>query len=132
MKEITVTTAKYFSILFFVLSILCLVDLAHGRDHIIETNITFTFFHLITGMGLLGFSRLGTEASIYFIRTFGFAYLLFSLIGFQVFQATSISTDSQWSHVFYLNLMNYLHFIIGIVLSFSGAVLNKQKSLIAI
>jgi hypothetical protein len=132
MKEYTINTAQYFSLLFFVLSFLCLADFVHGTDHIIESNITFYLIHLITGMGFLVFSRLGTETSIYFIRSVGLAYLLISLIGFQVFQEAFLQTNSQWSHVFYLNLMNYLHFVLGIILSFSGTILNNRRRQIAI
>lgn len=132
MKEYTINTAQYFSLLFFVLSFLYLADFVHGLDHIIESNITFTLIHLITGIGLLVFSRLGTEASIYFIRSVGLAYLLISLIGFQVFQETFLQINSQWSHVFYLNLMNYLHFVLGIILSFSGTILHNRRRQIAI
>ena len=132
MKKHTEYTAQYFSLLFFILSFLCLANLAHWMDHIIKTNTTFSLIHLATGLGLLVISRLGTEASIYFIRSIGLTYLLISLIGFQTFQGSAIQTDSQWSHVFYLNLINYIHFVLGVVLSFSGATLNNKRYQVAI
>ena len=132
MKKHTEYTAQYFSLLFFILSFLCLANLVHGMDHIIKTSTTLSFVHLATGLGLLVISRLGTEASIYFIRSFGLAYLLISLIGFQIFQGSVIQTDSQLSHVFYLNLINYIHFFLGVVLSFSGAILNNKRCQVAI
>jgi len=132
MKKHTEYTAQYFSLLFFLLSFLCLANLAHGMDHIIKTNTTFSLIHLATGLGLLVISRLGTEASIYFIRSFGLAYLLISLIGFQIFQGNAIQTDSQWSHVIYLNLINYIHFALGVKLSFFGTILNNRRCKIAI
>ncbi len=127
MKKHTENTAQYFSLLFFVLTFLFLADLTHGIEHIAKTNTTISFIHLATGLGLLVTSRLGTETSIYFIRSFGLIYLLISLIGFQGFQGSAIQTDSQWPYVLYLNLINYIHFILGVILSFSGTTLNNRN-----
>ena len=127
MRKYTTNTVHYFSLLFFVLSFLCLTDLIHDLGHIVKINTTFILIHLLTGIGLLIVTTLSTVASIRLIRLFGLAYLLISLIGFQIFQGDLFLTESHWSHVFYLNLMNYIHFIIGIVLSLTGAVLNNQR-----
>ena len=131
MRKYTTKTAQYLSLLFFVLSFLCLADLVHGLGHIVETSTIFILIHLITGIGLLTVTRLSIEGSISLIRSFGFIYLLISLIGFQIFQGDLLQIDSEWSHVIYLNLMNYVHFIIGIVLSYTGTILNNQRYQIA-
>lgn len=132
MKKNTINTAQYFSLLFFLLAFMCLTDIVHRQGQIVETSIMFSFIHLLTGIGLLVITRLSTKVSIYFIRSFGLIYLLISLIGFQIFQATAIEINSEWSHVFYLNLMNYIHFALGVKLSFSGTILNNRRCKIAI
>ena len=127
MKKKTESTTQYLSLLFFLLTFLCYTNSLHGIDQLPKININLSIIHLATAIGFLVIGRVSTEASIYFIRSFGLAYLLISFVGFHLFQGTMIDSNNQWSHVFSLNMMNYIHFALGVTLSFTGSVLNDQK-----
>ena len=58
----------------------------------------------------------------------GMAYMLISLIGFM---GISILIDEQWEDVIYLNLLSYLQFGLGVILSILGSILNNRQRLIA-
>jgi len=128
MKNYLVTINTYFCLLFFTLAFAGFItDLFFGESPILKTSVVFDLIHLATATGLLAFAKLRTETLIYLIRSLGLAYLLISLIGFQ---GMVLHTDYQWSHVLYLNLMNYLHFGLGTALSLAGTILNNRQRLI--
>lgn len=129
MKNYFVTIAIYFSLLFFTLAFAGLItDLFIGESPFLKTSVVFDLIHLATATGLLAFAKLRTETIIYLIRFLGLSYLLISFIGFQ---GMVLHTDYQWSHVLYLNLMNYLHFSLGTALSLAGTILNNRQNQIA-
>lgn len=130
MKNNFVTITLYFSLLFFILALAGLItDLFFGESPILKTSMFFDLIHLITATVLLAFAKFRAETITYLIRSLGLAYLVISFIGFQ---GMVLHTDDQWSHVLYLNLMNYLHFGLGTALSLAGTILNKRQRLITI
>lgn len=130
MKNNFVTIDPYFSLIFFTLAFAGFItDIFFGESPILKTSMVFNLIHLVTATGLLAFAKSRTETIIYLIRSLGLAYLLISFIGFQ---GMVLHTDYQWSHVIYLNLINYLHFVLGIGFSVAGTILNKRQQLITI
>ena len=128
MKNNFITITLYFSVLFFTLAFAGFVtDLFFGESPILKTSVAFDLIHLATAAGLLAFAKLRTETLIYLIRSLGLAYLLISFIGFQ---GMVLHTNYPWSHVLILNLMNYLHFGLGMTLCFVASIINKRQRLI--
>jgi hypothetical protein len=125
MKKNIVAVSLYFSMLFYTLAFIGFIaDLFFGESLIMKTSMVFVLFHLITATGLLASAKSRTETSNYLIRSLGLAYLLISFIGFQ---EIVLHTNYQWSHVLYLNLMNYVHFSLGITLSIAGTILSNRQ-----
>jgi len=130
MKDNLPTITLYFSLLFVTLasvgfiSDLCLVDRS-----ILKTSLVLDLIYLVTAVGLFVFTKFRSEALIYLIRSLGLAYLLISFIGFQ---GMVLHINYSWSHVLFLNLINYLHFGLGMALCFAGTILNKRQRLITI
>jgi len=92
------------------------------------TNTILNFTHLITAIGFAVVSKQVVSRSIQFIRVMGMAYMMISLIGFM---GISILIDEQWEDVIYLNLLSYLQFGLGVILSILGSILNNRQRLIA-
>jgi len=88
------------------------------------TNMVLNLTHLITAIGFAAASKKGVNISIQYIRIIGTVYMLISLIGFM---GTTIILDDQWADVIYLNLLNYLQFGLGVILSVFGTVLKKHQ-----
>jgi len=92
------------------------------------TNTILNFTHLITAIGFAVVSKQVVSGSIQFIRVMGMAYMMISLVGFM---GISILIDEQWEDVIYLNLLSYLQFGLGVILSILGSILNNRQRLIA-
>ena len=88
------------------------------------TNTVLNLTHLITAIGFAVFSKQGISASIQFIRVIGMAYMLISFIGFM---GINIMIGEQWEDVIYLNLLSYLQFGLGVILSILGSILNNRQ-----
>ena len=90
----------------------------------LETNAVYNITHLITAIGFVTVSKKGVNISIQFIQIIGIAYMLISLIGFI---SVTIIIEDQWADVIYLNLLSYLQFGLGVILSIFGTVLKKHQ-----
>lgn len=89
----------------------------------LETNTILNFTHLITAIGFAVVSKQAVSVSIEFIRVIGMAYMLISLIGFM---GINILIGEQWKDVIYLNLLSYLQFSLGVILSILGSILKNR------
>ena len=92
-----------------------------------ETNLTLKLVHIITAIFFIVLTRLDEEIRIQSIQVFGITYMLISGIGFM---GMNIRIGVQWESAIYLNLLCYLQFGLGIVLSAIGMILKKRKDLI--
>jgi heme/copper-type cytochrome/quinol oxidase subunit 4 len=82
---------------------------------------------LITAVGFAVVAKENVDESIHHIQVFGVAYMLVSGIGFM---GMNIQIGEPWSYTLYLNLLNYLQFGFGILLSIFGSILKKRRHLI--
>lgn len=92
-----------------------------------ETNLTLKLVHIITAIFFIVLTRLDEEMRIQSIQVFGITYMIISGIGFM---GMNIRIVSQWESAVYLNLLTYIQFGLGIVLSTIGMMLKKRKDLI--
>ena len=112
-----------FYALFLVLAALGFISDYQPVDRaFLDTNMTLNLTHLITAVGFAVVSKQDRDLTIQFIRIIGMAYMLISLIGFM---GVNIVIGEQWEEVIFLNLLSYIQFSLGVVLSFFGAILNK-------
>ena len=113
---------------FLVLAILGFISDSLPIDRaFLGTNTILNLTHLITAVGFAVVSKQDVSVSIQFIRVIGMAYMLISLIGFM---GISILIGEQWEDVIYLNLLNYLQFGLGVILSIFGSILSNRQRLI--
>ena len=113
---------------FLVLAILGFISDSLPIDRaFLGTNTILNLTHLITAVGFAVVSKQDVSVSIQFIRVIGMAYMLISLIGFM---GISILIGAQWEDVIYLNLLSYLQFGLGVILSIFGSILNNRQRLI--
>jgi len=118
-----------FYAIFLVLAILGFIsDSLPINRAFLETNTILNFTHLITAIGFAVVSKQAVSGSIQFIRVIGMAYMLISLIGFM---GISIMIDEQWEDVIYLNLLSYLQFGLGVILSILGSILKNRLLLVS-
>ena len=96
------------------------------EEAFLETNTILNFTHLVTAIGFAAASKKGVGISIQFIQIIGAVYILISLIGFM---GVTILMDAQWADVIYLNLLSYLQFGLGIIISVFGTILSKRQPL---
>ena len=117
-----------FSVLFLVLATLGFISDSLPVDSaFLETNTILNLTHLITAVGFAVVAKENVDESIYHIQVFGVAYMLISGIGFM---GMNIQIGEPWSYALYLNLLNYLQFGFGILLSIFGSILKKRRHLI--
>jgi hypothetical protein len=117
-----------FSVLFLVLATLGFISDSLPVDSaFLETNTILNLTHLITAVGFAVVAKENVDESIYHIQVFGVAYMLISGIGFM---GMNIQIGEPWSYTLYLNLLNYLQFGFGILLSIFGSILKKRRHLI--
>jgi len=118
-----------FYAIFLVLAILGFISDSLPIDRaFLGTNTMLNFTHLITAIGFAVVSKQAVSGSIQFIRVIGMAYMLISLIGFM---GISIMIDEQWEDVIYLNLLSYLQFGLGVILSILGSILKNRLLLVS-
>jgi len=89
-----------------------------------ETNLTLKLVHIITAIFFIILARLDEEIRIQSIQIFGITYMMISGIGFM---GMNIRIGVQWESAIYLNLLTYIQFGLGIVLSAIGMYLKKRK-----
>ena len=117
-----------FSVLFLLLATLGFISDSLPVDSaFLETNTILNLTHLITAVGFAVVAKENVDESIYHIQVFGVAYMLISGIGFM---GMNIQIGEPWSYALYLNLLNYLQFGFGILLSIFGSSLKKRRHLI--
>ena len=118
------TIAWTFSVLFLVLALLGFIsDSLPVEKDFLKSNTIINLTHLITAIGFAVVARLNVSTSIQFIRVIGMIYMLISLIGFM---GVNILIGDQWKDVIYLNLLNYLQFGLGVILSIFGSILKNR------
>ena len=109
---------------FLVLAILGFISDSLPIDRaFLGTNTILNLTHLITAIGFAAASKQSINLSIQFIRAIGTAYMLISLIGFM---GINILIGEQWEDVIYLNLLSYLQFSLGVILSILGSILKNR------
>ena len=112
-----------FYALFLVLTALGLIsDFQPADKAFLETNTILNLTHMITAIGFSIVSKQNRNITIQFIRIIGMAYMLISLIGFM---GVNIVIGEKWEEVIYLNLLSYIQFSLGVILSISGTIFNK-------
>ena len=92
-----------------------------------ETNLTLKLVHIITAIFFIAITRLDEEMRVQFIQVFGITYMIISGIGFV---GMNMRIATQWESAIYLNLLIYVQFGLGIVLSTIGMMLKKRQYLI--
>ncbi len=92
-----------------------------------ETNLTLKLIHIITAIFFIAITWLDEEMRIQSIQVFGITYMIVSGIGFM---GMNMRIASQWESAIYLNLLIYVQFGLGIVLSTIGMMLKKRQYLI--
>ena len=92
-----------------------------------ETNLTLKLVHIITAIFFIAITRLDEEMRIQSIQVFGITYMIISGIGFV---GMNMRVATQWESAIYLNLLIYVQFGLGIVLSIIGMILKKRQYLI--
>ena len=125
MNNNAATIAWTFYAIFLVLAILGFIsDSLPVEKDFLKSNTIINLTHLITAIGFAVVARLNVSTSIQFIRVIGMIYMLISLIGFM---GVNILIGDQWKDVIYLNLLNYLQFGLGVILSIFGSILKKRQ-----
>ena len=92
-----------------------------------ETNLTLKLVHIITAIFFIAITRLDEEMRIQSIQVFGITYMIISGIGFV---GMNMRIATQWESAIYLDLLIYVQFGLGIVLSIIGMMLKKRQYLI--
>lgn len=129
MKYNFLTIVNCFSILFFILAFSgFIVDLSFSQSPFLKNSMVFDLIYLISAIVLIATAKFQTERLIFLIKSLGLVFLLISFIGLQ---GTVLHTDYQWSHVLQLNLINYIHFGLGVALSITGTTMENHQRLIA-
>jgi len=118
-----VSIAWVFSVIFFALAILgFFMDSLPIDKDFLKTNIVLNITHLVTAIGFVIVAKIDVGALIQFVRVIGMSYMLISLIGFM---GMNIVIGEQWEDVIYHNLLSYLQFGLGVILSIIGSILIK-------
>ena len=113
-----------FYALFLVLAALGFISDYQPADRVfLDTNMTLNFTHLITAIAFAVVSKQDRNITIQFIQTIGMAYMMISLIGFM---GVNIVIGEKWEEVISLNLLSYIQFGLGVILSIFGTILNKD------
>lgn len=86
----------------------------------------YIFINVTAAIGLAAIALSNGKLLIPFLRLFGILYMLISGIGFI---GMDLKIGEQWESVIQLNLLNYVHFFLGITLSSVGMLLNKHRHL---
>ncbi len=97
-----------------------------GETIFLETYMPLNIVHLITAIFFIVITRSEERTRIQFIQIFGLVYMSISLIGFM---GMDIKIGEQWEAVIRLNLLNYVQFYLGVVLSTVGMILIKRQRL---
>ena len=112
-----------FYALFLVLAALGFISDYQPVDRaFLDTNMTLNLTHLITAVGFAVVSKQDRNITIRFIQIIGMAYMMISLIGFM---GVNIVIGEKWEEVIFLNLLSYIQFSLGVILSISGTIFNK-------
>ncbi len=113
-----------FYALFLVLAALGFISDYQPIDRaFLDTNMTLNLTHLITAVGFAVVSKQDVKITIQFIQIIGMAYMMISLIGFM---GVNIVIEEKWEEVISLNLLSYIQFGLGVILSIFGTILNKD------
>jgi len=113
-----------FYIIFLVLAALGYIsDLQPEDKAFLKTNTILNLTHLITAIGFAAVSKQSSNISIQFTQIIGMTYMLISLIGFM---GVNILIGDQWKDVIFLNLMSYIQFGLGVILSIIGTISSKN------
>ena len=97
-----------------------------GEPIFLESYIAVKIIHLVTSICFIVVTKSKESTRIQFIQMFGFVYMLISVIGFM---GADIKIGEQWDAVIRLNLVSYLQFSLGIVLSIIGMILMKRQKI---
>ncbi len=92
-----------------------------------ETNLTLKLVHIITAIFFIVITRLDEEIRTQSIQVLGITYMMISGVGFM---GMNIRIGVQWEGAIYLNMLCYMQFGLGIVLSAIGMILKKRQYLI--
>ena len=113
-----------FYAIFLVLAALGFISDHQPVDRVfLDTNMALNLTHLITAVGFAVVSKQDVKITIQFIQTIGMAYMMISLIGFM---GVNIVIGEKWEEVISLNLLSYIQFGLGVILSIFGTILNKD------
>jgi cytochrome c biogenesis factor len=127
MNNISVKVAWLFAaVLMWIAFIEFSSNLFNVEKEFFETNLTLKLVHIITAILFILVTRMDEEMRIQSIQLFGITYMMISGIGFM---GMNIRIGVQWESVIYLNLLTYLQFGLGIVLSAIGMILKKRQCL---
>lgn len=97
-----------------------------GEAIFLESYAPLKFIHLVTAICFITVTRLSENTRIQTMLRFGLVYLLISGIGFW---GMNIEIAEHWDAVIRLNLLNYVQFSLGVVLSAIGMILNRRQQL---
>jgi cytochrome c biogenesis factor len=127
MNNISVKVAWLFAAVFMWIAFIEFSsNLFNVEKEFFETNLTLKLVHIITAILFILVTRMDEEMRIQSIQLFGITYMMISGIGFM---GMNIRIGVQWESVIYLNLLTYLQFGLGIVLSAIGMILKKRQCL---
>ena len=128
MNNISVKVAWLFAAVFMWIAFIEFSsNLFQVEKEFFETNLTLKLVHIITAIFFIVLTRMDEEMRIQSIQVFGITYMMISGIGFM---GMNMRIVSQWESVVYLNLLTYIQFGLGIVLSAVGMMLKKRKDLV--
>jgi hypothetical protein len=98
-----------------------LLSLGEG---LLKTNMIEILVHLTIAIGFAVVTKLSINTSIWFIRVIGIFCILISLIGFM---EMNVHINDQLIDIIYFNTTSYMHFGIGIILSYLGSNLMNHQ-----
>ena len=128
MNNISVKVAWLFAAVFMWIAFIEFSsNLFQVEKEFFETNLTLKLVHIITAIFFIVLTRMEEEMRIQSIQVFGITYMMISGIGFM---GMNMRIVSQWEAAVYLNLLTYIQFGLGIVLSAVGMMLKKRKDLV--
>lgn len=117
------TTWAFYAIFLFLAALGFISDFQPVDKTFLKTNTILNLTHLITAIGFAVVSKQSSSISIQFTKIIGMTYMLISLIGFM---GVNILIGDQWKDVIFLNLMSYIQFSLGVILSIIGTISSKN------
>jgi hypothetical protein len=126
MKNLTISATWLFVAIFLGISFLgVLSNYFPAKKGIFGINTTSNLIHLTTASWFIVSTRSSDNLRIQSMQIFGLTYMLISVIRFL---GTNLEVGYKLSDVIYLNLLNYLRFGLGVIVSAVDSVLKNVRN----